>query len=88
MDINIFAHAEEVPNHAKVGNAVVNAKRTKHKGFDVFKLFGTNQDGAPFEINIFLDNGQKIAQSIEVAGEYGKAVKGNPANGYKKVTTG
>ena len=88
MDINIFAHTQEVPNRAKVGNAEVKAKRTKHKGFDVFKLFGTNQDGAPFEINVFLDNGQKIGQSIEVAGEYGKAVKGNPANGYKAATTG
>lgn len=86
MDINIFAHTQEVTNRAKVGNAVVNAKRTKHKGFDVFKLFGKNQDGAPFEINIFLDNGQKIDQSVEVAGEYGKATKANPAEGYEVAT--
>ena len=88
MDINIFALNQEVPDRAKVGNAVVNAKRIKHEGFDVFKLYGTNQDGASFEVSIFMDNGQNISQLVGNAGEHDKAVKGNPANGYKVATKG
>ena len=88
MDINIFALNQEVPDRAKVGNAVVNAKRIKHKGFDVFKLYGINSDGAAFEVSIFMDNGQKIDQLVCNAGMHEKAVKGNPADGYKVATTG
>lgn len=87
MDINIFAHTQEVPNRANVGNAVVKAKRVKHKGFDVFKLYGTNQDGAAFKVSIFLDNGQKIDQLVGNAGDLDSYKKANPAVGYK-VTTG
>jgi len=83
MQVEIFAHESNIHNVKKVGNAVVNAKRTKHKGFDVFKLYGTNQDGASFEVNIFLDNGQKIAQLVGNAGEYDSYKKANPAVGYK-----
>ena len=83
MQVEIFAHESNIHNVKKVGNAVVNAKRTKHKGFDVFKLYGTNQDGSAFEVNIFLDNGQKIDQSVGIAGKHDSYKKANPANGYK-----
>ena len=83
MQVEIFAHETNIHNVKKVGNAVVNAKRTKHKGFDVFKLYGTNQDGAAFEVNIFLDSGQKIAQMVGDAGKHDSYKKANPAVGYK-----
>jgi len=83
MQVEIFAHETNTYNSKKVGNAVVTAKRTKHKGFDVFKLYGTNQDGAAFEVNIFLDSGQKIAQMVGNAGEHDSYKKANPEVGYK-----
>ena len=49
----------------------------------LFKLYGTNQDGAAFEVNIFLDSGQKIAQMVGNAGEHDSYKKANPAVGYK-----
>jgi len=49
----------------------------------VFKLYGANQDGTQFEVNIYLDSGQKIDQSVGIAGEHDSYKKSNPANGYK-----
>jgi len=83
MQVDIFAHEKDVYNDKKIGNSFVGAKRVKHKGFDVFKLYGTNQDGAAFEVNIFLDSGQKIAQMVGNAGEHDSYKKANPAVGYK-----
>ena len=83
MQVEIFAHETNNYNVKKVGNAVVNAKRTKHKGFDVFKLYGTNQDGAAFEVNVYLDKGQKITQLVGDAGDVDSYKKANPAVGYK-----
>jgi len=83
MQVEIFAHKDDVHNSKKIGNAVVTAKRTKHKGFDVFKLYGTNQDGSAFEVNIFLDSGQKIAQMVGNAGDVDSYKKANPVVGYK-----
>tara|TARA_R110002012_G_scaffold75533_1_gene190801 strand:+ start:208 stop:471 length:264 start_codon:yes stop_codon:yes gene_type:complete len=83
MQVEIFAHETHVHDVKKVGNAVVTAKRTKHKGFDVFKLYGTNSDGAAFEVNIFMDSGQRIDQTVGIAGEHDSYKKANPANGYK-----
>jgi len=83
MQVDIFAHEKDVYNDKKIGNSFVGAKRVKHKGFDVFKLYGANQDGTQFEVNIYLDSGQKIDQSVGIAGEHDSYKKANPAVGYK-----
>jgi hypothetical protein len=83
MQVDIFAHEKDVYNDKKIGNSFVGAKRVKHKGFDVFKLYGANQDGTQFEVNIYLDSGQKIDQSVGIAGKHDSYKKANPALGYK-----
>lgn len=59
MKIEIHAHHKDTVKSLQ-GKAELFATRRKHKTFDVFKMHGTDEHGAKFEVNFYIDPGQQF----------------------------
>ena len=89
MDINIHAHAKnKFSDDIEAGE--VKIKRTMFDNFDVFKVYGNNQKGASFEVNIYLDRGQDIEQAVyQVGGDLNVKIENqNAIDGKPLDSTG